>query len=55
VEDTWNEIEEHLQVIHGNLGICCQELCDAPNAIYSLERLTELLVDIRLKQKNGTV
>ena len=51
MEDTWDEIQEHLQVIHGNLGICCQELCDAPNAIYSLERLTELLVDISQKKK----
>jgi len=55
VEDTWKEIEEHLSVIHGNLGICCQEYCDAPNAIHSLERLTELLVDIKTNQKNGTV
>ena len=55
MEDNWKEIEEHLSVIHGNLGICCQEYCDAPNAIHSLERLTELIADIRLKQTNGTV
>ena len=39
MEDIWNEIDEHLSVIHGNLGICCQEYCDAPNAIHSLEKL----------------
>ena len=55
MEDVWEEIDQHLQVIHGNLGICCQELCDAPNAIHSLERLTELLVDIKLNNKNGTI
>ena len=51
MEETWNEIQEHLSVIHGNLGICCQEYCDAPNAIHSLEKLTELLIKIR--EKNG--
>jgi hypothetical protein len=47
MEDKWNEIDEHLQVIQGNLGICCQDYCDAPNAIYSLEKVMDLLVDIR--------
>lgn len=47
MEDIWDEIDEHLSVIHGNLGICCQEYSDAPDAIHSLERVTELLVKIR--------
>ena len=51
MEGTWKEIDEHLSVIHSNLGICCQEYCDAPNAIHSLERVMELLVDIREKVK----
>ena len=53
MEDIWNEIDDHLSVIHGNLGICCQEYCDAPNAIYSLEKVQELLIKIR--EKNGTI
>ena len=51
-EDIWEEIDEHLSVISGNLGICCQENCDAPNAIYSLERVMELLIDIKEKCKS---
>lgn len=52
MEALWDELEEHLQVIHGNLGVCCQEYCDAPNAIYSLERVMNILATIR---ENGTV
>ena len=51
MEDPFDEIDEHLSVIHGNLGICCQEYCDAPNAIHSMERVMELLVDMREKVK----
>lgn len=51
MDDIFDEIEEHLSVIHGNLGICCQEYCDAPNAIHSMERVMELLVDIKEKIK----
>tara|TARA_B100000900_G_scaffold246956_1_gene210074 strand:+ start:783 stop:938 length:156 start_codon:yes stop_codon:yes gene_type:complete len=51
MEDLFDEIDEHLSVIHGNLGICCQEYCDAPNAIHSMERVMEILVDIREKIK----
>ena len=53
MEDIWKEIDDHLSVIHGNLGICCQEYCDAPNAIHSLEKVQELLIKIR--EKNGTI
>jgi len=53
MEETWDEIDEHLSVIAGNLGICCQEYCDAPNAIHSMERVMELLVDIRQKIENN--
>jgi len=51
VEDIFDEIDEHLSVIHGNLGICCQEYCDAPNAIHSMEKVMELLVDLKDKLK----
>ena len=49
MNDIFDEIDEHLSVIAGNLGICCQEYCDAPNAIHSMEKVMELLVDIRQK------
>ena len=49
MNDTWEEIDEHLRVIYSNLGICCQDNCDASNALYSLERVMDLLVDIREK------
>ncbi|MDB4342836.1 hypothetical protein OAA23_00375 [bacterium] len=49
MEEKWKEIDEHLSIIAGNLGICCQEYCDAPNAIHSLEKVMELLVEIREK------
>ena len=49
MNDAWEEIDEHLRVIYSNLGICCQDNCDASNAIYSLERVMDLLVDIREK------
>ena len=56
MDEMWDEVDDHLTIIHGNLGICCQEYCDAPNAIHSLERVTESLANIRYKlQKNGTV
>ena len=51
MEDKWNEIDYHLSTIAGNLGICCQEYCDAPDAIYSLERVMELLIEIRTKNE----
>ena len=50
MEDVWKEIDIHLGIVYSNLGICCQEYCDAPNAIHSLEKVMELLVDIKEKQ-----
>jgi len=49
MEEQWKEIDEHLSIIAGNLGICCQDSCDAPNAIHSLEKVMELLVEIKEK------
>ena len=49
MEEIFDEIDEHLSVIAGNLGICCQEYCDAPNAIHSMEKVMELLVDLKEK------
>lgn len=51
MEELFDEIDEHLSVIYGNLGICCQEYCDAPNAIHSMEKVMELLVDLKEKIK----
>ena len=45
--EIFNEIDEHLSIIHGNLGICCQEYCDSPAAIQSLEKVMELLIKLK--------
>ena len=50
-EDIFEEINEHLSVLGGNLGICCQEYCDAPNAIYSMEKIMDLLEKLKDKRK----
>lgn len=47
MEKIWNEIDEHLSIIYGNLGICCQEYCDSPVAIQSLEKVMELLIELK--------
>lgn len=47
MEDKWEEIEEHFEFIHRNLDICCQDLCSGQEAKFKLERVMELLVDIR--------
>lgn len=52
MENIWEEIDEHLSFIHSNLGICCQEYCDASNATWHLEQVMEKLVTIR---QNGKI
>jgi len=47
LEDKWNEVDTKLGIVYSNLGICCQDYCDASDAIYNLEEVMELLVDIR--------
>ena len=48
-EEFWKEVEEHLSVVQGNLGICCQDYCDAADAMASMEIIMEKLIDIREK------
>lgn len=48
-EEFWKEVEEHLSVVQGNLGICCQDYCDAADAMASMEIIMEKLVDIKEK------
>ena len=48
-EKFWKEMDEHISVIQGNLGICCQDYCDAANAMHAMEDLMEKLVDIKIK------
>lgn len=55
MEETWNEIDEHLGIVYSNLGICCQDYCDAANAIHNLEEAMNKLADLRLKIENGTI
>ena len=52
IEDKWNEIDVKLGLVYSNLGICCQDYCDAATAISNLEEVMEMLVDIR-QEKNG--
>lgn len=47
IEDKWNLIDEKLGIVYSNLGICCQDYCDAASAIHNLEEVMDLLVDIR--------
>jgi len=48
-EEFWREVQDLISTIHGNLGICCQEQSDAPEAIWALEQLQERIVDLREK------
>ena len=47
IEEKWKEIDTKLGIIYSNLGICCQDYCDASDSIHNLEEVMELLVDIR--------
>ena len=46
-EQIWKDIDEHLQIIHGNLGVCCQEYCDSATALHSLEEIMDKLAQLR--------
>lgn len=46
-EEKWDEIDTKLGIVYSNLGICCQDYCDAATAIQNLEDVMEMLVDIR--------
>ena len=50
MEEKWNEIDELIEYIHRNLDICCQDLCDGQGSRQRLERVMELLSEIRYKK-----
>ena len=47
IEEKWNEVDTKLGIVYSNLGICCQDYCDAAAAIHTLEEVMKILVDIR--------
>jgi|TARA_B110000977_G_C10791185_1_gene382508 hypothetical protein len=49
IEKKWDEIDTKLGIVYSNLGICCQDYCDASDALHNLEEVMDLLVDIREK------
>lgn len=48
-EEYWKEVQDLISRIQGNLGICCQDYCDAADAMQAMEDLMEKLVDLREK------
>ena len=49
MEELWDQIEAHLRIVDSNLGICCQDYCDAAIARSELEQAIDKMVEIRLK------
>jgi hypothetical protein len=49
IEKKWDLIDKHIQYIHRNLDVCCQDLCEGQQSKYKLEEVTKLLVDIKEK------
>ena len=49
LESKWDEIDELFEYIYRNLDICCQDLCEGQESKYKLERIMELLSEIREK------
>jgi len=49
MEELWDQIESHLRIIDSNLGICCQDYCDAAEARSNLDDVIDKLVTIREK------
>ena len=49
IEKKWDEIDTKLGIVYSNLGICCQDYCDASDALHNLGEVMDLLVDIREK------
>ena len=37
IEEKWQEVGTKLGIVYSNLGICCQDYCDASDAIHNLE------------------
>ena len=48
MEEIWDEIEAHLRVVDSNLGICCQDYCDAAIARSELYQAIDKMAQIRL-------
>ena len=49
MDELWNQIEGHLRIVDSNLGICCQDYCDASIARNELEEAIDKMAQIRLK------
>ena len=49
MEELWDQIDEHLRVVDSNLGICCQDYCNAAEARRHLEDTIDKMVIIREK------
>ena len=49
MEEIWKEVDTHLGIVYSNLGICCQDYCDASIALHNLEQAMEKLVTIKEK------
>ena len=49
MDELWDQIEEHLRIIDSNLGICCQDFCNAAEARKNLDEAIDKMVLIREK------
>jgi hypothetical protein len=49
MDELWDQIEEHLRIVDSNLGICCQDYCDASIARNELDEAIDKMAQIRLK------
>ena len=47
INEKWDKIDKHFEYIHRNLDICCQDLCEGQQSKFKLEKIMELLVDIK--------
>ena len=50
MDEKWEKVNDHLSIVYSNLGVCCQDYCDASIALNNLESAMDLLVDIRLNK-----
>lgn len=48
-EEFWKEVEGLLSTIQGNLGICCQDYCDAASAMHAMDNLMDKLIELKEK------
>lgn len=52
MEKLWEEVESCLRVVDSNLGICCQDYCDAAEARANLDIAIDKLAEIRLNYES---